>query len=147
VSLAPAVRVGRPLRSSHPVRFRSYIALLTGDVWGLPERERTGGLGLTQGEAVTGNLPLIKALTLRLSTGRKTMPGPREGILALRPDRLFQADLRRVRGTLGIERVWALGARGRGVTVGLVDSGVHPHPDLVSPINRSRASAISSLAV
>lgn len=32
--------------------------------------------------------------------------------------------------TLGVDQLWARGSKGRGVAIAIIDTGVHPHPDL-----------------
>ena len=134
--MLPAVSIGKPSLSGYPARYRAYIALLSREAWERYGREKPSFLRLAQGEAVTSRLPLIRGLGLRLATERAIEPGEAEGVLALRPDRVLQAQLHDVRGQLGIPALWNLHGRGRGVTVGVVDSGVYPHQDLVSPENR-----------
>lgn len=39
-------------------------------------------------------------------------------------------------GATGADRVWEWGFTGEGVTVAVLDTGIHPHPDLIEPYNR-----------
>ncbi|MCL6580793.1 MAG: S8 family serine peptidase [Firmicutes bacterium] len=130
----------------HPAR-RRYIALLDEEAWNEVELARDASfLGLGGNDAVVGRLPLIRALVVRLPPrlAAAAPTRPPTGVLALCPERLFLPALDRVRRDVGAEEAWGLpGAAspggdgaGAGACVALVDSGVHPHPDLCRPSSR-----------
>ncbi|HEX6988855.1 MAG TPA: S8 family peptidase [Bacillota bacterium] len=57
-------------------------------------------------------------------------------IRRLRLDRQVRALLDVATPTVRAPAVWAAGARGRGVTVAVLDTGIYPHPDFTQPVNR-----------
>jgi len=117
-----------------------FIVLLSVQAWDfLIQRGKAGFLGLDDDEAVVRPLPLIHALVVRFRPERRSMPGPDRGVVAVCPDRVFHATDDRVRAAAGVEHLWRLAGKGGGATVGLVDTGVYLHPDLVVPTARVRA--------
>lgn len=50
------------------------------------------------------------------------------------PPRPPTASLDLARATLGVEKVWKHGQRGEGIGIAIIDTGIAPHPDLVSRI-------------
>lgn len=57
-------------------------------------------------------------------------------IRRLRLDRPVRALLDVAAPTIRAPAVWAMGPRGRGVTVAVLDTGIYPHPDFTLPVNR-----------
>jgi serine protease AprX len=123
--------VGRP----NALRAQEALGLL--GLYGVP----IGGLPLVDGAAGLANAAGITALSLLPNVAfvhEDAALGPRRGAPpAWSPGPLAAAYPRAV----GADHAWQGGWTGRGVTVAVLDSGVTPDDDLVTPTNRLLAAA------
>ncbi len=96
----------------------------------------TGNLEKTLGVRVKHRLDIIDGFSARVTikTMRKLLKS--ESVAGIWHDRKVKALLDAAVPAVNAPQVWNTGHYGRGVGIAVVDTGIYPHPDLVSPTNR-----------
>ena len=88
------------------------------------------------GATVLKDLPIIDAKVVRLPLGALGKLASHHHIHRIHLDRKMHAFLDVAAPTIGIAPLRDSGLTGKGVTIAILDTGIHPHPDLVTPDNR-----------
>lgn len=88
------------------------------------------------GATVVKELPIIDAKVVRLPLGALGPLASHHHIHRIHLDRTMHTLLDTAAPTIGSIQEWDNGLTGKGVTIAIIDTGIHPHPDLVTPNNR-----------
>lgn len=88
------------------------------------------------GATVVKELPIIDAKVVRLPLGALGKLASHHHIHRIHLDRKMHTLLDTAVPTIGTPPEWESGLTGKGVTIAILDTGIHPHPDLLTPTNR-----------
>ena len=88
------------------------------------------------GATVVKELPIIDAKVVRVPLGVLGQLASHHHIHRIHLDRTMHTLLETAAPTIGTSPEWESGFTGKGVTIAILDTGIHPHPDLVTPNNR-----------
>lgn len=81
-------------------------------------------------------LPIVRSIALNLKISEIETIAKESWVEKIWLDNEVHAVLDVATATAGSDRVWEWGFTGEGVTVAVLDTGIHPHPDLTEPENR-----------
>lgn len=101
---------------------------------GLQEKHKV--LIKNSGGKLRHNLSLIKAFSVELPLGNINEFRNDDSVISIYPDSEVQACLDTAIFTTNALNAWGSGFTAKGITVAIVDTGIYPHRDLVSPVNR-----------
>lgn len=85
---------------------------------------------------VIKELPIIDAKVVRLPLGALGQIASHHHIHRVHLDRTLHTLLDYAAPTIGTPQEWGNGLSGKDVTIAIIDTGIYPHPDLVTPANR-----------
>lgn len=88
------------------------------------------------GAAIIKELPIINAVVVKLPLGVLGQLASNHNIQRIHLDRTMHTLLDTAAPTIGTTPEWGNGLTGKDVTIAILDTGIHPHPDLVTPTNR-----------
>jgi len=88
------------------------------------------------GAAVVKELPIIDAVVIRVPLSVLGQLASNHAVHRLHLDRTMHTLLDTASPTIGTTPEWSKGLTGKGVTIAILDTGIYPHPDLISPTNR-----------
>lgn len=99
----------------------------------------TDNLAGTLGCQVNQKLDLIGGFSTRVNIKTLRKMADHHGIKKIWSDREVRAFLDVACPVVNAPPVWRRGLRGKGIGMAVLDTGIYPHPDLVSPVNRITA--------
>lgn len=82
------------------------------------------------------HIPAMNSFAGKLSVGAIKELAKRPEVFKIYQDGEVRAILDTAVTTVGSDRVWDAGFKGKGVTIAILDTGIAPHQDLNKPINR-----------
>ncbi|MFC4770300.1 S8 family peptidase [Effusibacillus consociatus] len=85
---------------------------------------------------VTRHHPMIQSVTAKVSISRLKCLCDSEAVKGIYLDREVHAVLDSATPSIGSSAAQQSGLTGKGVTIGVIDTGIYPHPDLTQPRNR-----------
>ncbi len=88
------------------------------------------------GATIIKELPIINAVVVRLPLRALGQVASHHHVHRLHLDRTMHTLLDAAAPTIGTSQEWENGLTGKDVTIAIIDTGIYPHPDLVTPNNR-----------
>lgn len=82
------------------------------------------------------NLPMINSYVLEISEEEMFKLKGLKGVVKVEQDTHLTAQMKKARETVNVQWAWDNKILGEGITVGILDTGVYPHNDLVKSSNR-----------
>ncbi len=96
----------------------------------------TANLGGSLGCHINHRLEFIDCFSTTVNINTLRNLAAHEAVLKIWYDREVRALLDIATPVVGAPKVWSRGSRGDGVGIAILDTGIFPHPDLVTPHNR-----------
>src|SRR4029077_4956620 len=82
------------------------------------------------GGMVDSDLPLVRALSIKVPANRLHNLANDPEVAYISPDRPLHSNLNNTAGAVNANYAWQLGYDGAGITVAVIDSGIHDSDDL-----------------
>lgn len=91
---------------------------------------------IDSGATIIKELPIIDAVVVRVPLAALGQLASNAQVHRLHLDRTMHTLLDTAAPTIGSPQEWSSGLTGKDVTIAIIDTGIYPHPDLITPTNR-----------